>query len=199
MPGPRQDLRRRLLTHALGQAGYFTSAQALDIGYSYQAQKYHTDHGNWERVDRGIYRIPEAPTSVDDAYVRWSLWGAGRAVISHETALSVHGLSDLDPARVHLTVDPSFRRRHDAVVLHVTDLADADIEPRGAWSVTTPVRTLIDVAAGEPAQEHIDHAVLDALRTGKISRRTLLRAADAAPDRAALRLERAIAASEAQL
>ncbi len=187
------------MAHAFGQAGYFTSAQALDVGYSYQAQKYHADHGNWVRVDRGIYRIPDVPAAPDDAYVRWSLWSAGRAVISHETALSVHGLSDLDPARIHLTVEPSFHRRDDAVVLHVADLADVDIESRGAWSMTTPVRTLVDVAAGEPAQEHIDRAVLDALRTGKVSRRMLLRATDAATNRAALRLERAIAASEAQL
>jgi predicted transcriptional regulator of viral defense system len=187
------------MVHAFGQAGYFTSAQALEVGYSYQAQKYHADHGNWVRVDRGIYRIPDWPAEADDAYVRWSLWSDGRAVVSHETALSVHGLSDLDPARIHLTVDPSFHRRDDAVVLHVAELAADDIEPRDAWSVTTPVRTLVDVAAGVSAQEHIDRAVVDALRTGKASRRMLLRASDGANSRAALRLERAIAASEAQL
>lgn len=187
------------MTHAFDQAGYFTSAQAVEIGYSHQAQKYHADHGNWVRVDRGIYRIPEWPAAPEDAYVRWSLWSDGRAVVSHETALSVHGLSDLDPARIHLTVDASFHRRDDAVVLHVVELADADVERHGAWSVTTPVRSLVDVAGEDAAQEHFDRAVADALRTGKASRRMLLRASDGAPSRAALRLERAIAVSEAQL
>jgi predicted transcriptional regulator of viral defense system len=199
MPGPRQDLRRRLTALAFDQAGYFTSAQALDMGYSYQSQKYHVDHGNWVRIDRGVYRFPDWPVSSDDAYVRWSLWSGDRAVVSHETALSVHELSDLDPGRVHLTVDQSFRRRDEAVVLHVAELTAGDIERRGAWSVTTPVRTLLDVAQGETAQEHLDRAVLDGLREGKLSRRALLRATDAAPDRSALRIERAIAAVEAQL
>ena len=187
------------MVHAFGQAGYFTSAQALKVGYSYQAQKYHTDHGNWVRVDRGLYRIPDWPAASDDAYVRWSLWSRGRAVVSHQSALSVHGLSDLDPTRIHLTVDPAFHARDGAVVLHVGALGADDVDPRGAWSVTTPVRTLVDVAAEDPSQEHIDRAVVDALRLGKASRRMLLRAADTAPDRAALRLERAIVASEAQL
>jgi len=120
------------MEHAFGQAGYFTSAEALAIGYSYQAQKYHADHANWVRVDRGLYRIPGWPATPDDVYIRWSLWSAGRATLSHESALSAHGLSDLDPARIHLTVDAAFHRRNDAVVLHVADLADDDVEARGA-------------------------------------------------------------------
>jgi hypothetical protein len=44
--GPTQDLRRQLHELAFGQSGYFTAAQAVRIGYSYQAQKYHVDHGN---------------------------------------------------------------------------------------------------------------------------------------------------------
>ena len=130
------------MARAFEQAGYFTTAQALEVGYSYQAQKYHSDHGNWVRVDRGVYRIPDWPVAPDDAYVRWSLWSGNRAVVSHESALSIHELSDLDLGQLHLTVDPSSHRRNDAVVLHVAELADDDIEQRGAWSVTTPIRTL---------------------------------------------------------
>ncbi len=198
MRGPRQDLRRRLLSLAYGQAGYFTSAQALRVGYSYQAQKYHADHDNWERIDRGIYRIPDWPVGPDDAYVRWSLWSGNRGVVSHATALSVHGLSDIDPARIHLTVSPGFRQRDEALIIHVADLLESDIDQRDGWAVTTPVRTLLDVANDDTSQEHVDKAVDDALRLGRTSRRILLRAADGARDRAALRIERAIAAVEAQ-
>jgi hypothetical protein len=42
----RQMLRRRLLKLAASQHGYFTAAQAREIGYSYQAQKHHADYGN---------------------------------------------------------------------------------------------------------------------------------------------------------
>jgi hypothetical protein len=37
MPADRRDLRRQLFALAATQGGYFTAAQARQIGYSYQA------------------------------------------------------------------------------------------------------------------------------------------------------------------
>ena len=192
MPGRSQDLRRQLHGLAFQQAGYFSAAQALERGYSYQAQKYHVDHGNWLRVDRGIFRLPGWPTSTEDALARWVLWSAGRGVVSHDSALAVHGLSDANPARVHLTVPEAFRASHDAVRLHRGTVAEIDMEDRGAWRVTTAERTLEDVAETS-SQETIDAAVADALERDLTTRRRLLRRAADATDRAALRLERALA------
>jgi hypothetical protein len=58
MHGARRNLRLALQTLAFGQAGYFTAAQAVDLGYSYQAQKHHVDNGNWLRIDRGLFHCP---------------------------------------------------------------------------------------------------------------------------------------------
>lgn len=193
MPGVRQDLARGLQALAFRQAGYFTAAQAKDVGYSYQAQKHHVDTGNWVRVDRGMFRLPEWPASAEDAYVRWALWSKGRGVLSHASALAVHQLSDINPHRVHLTVDRDFRARDDAVVLHVADLEDADIESRGAWSLTTVERTILDVAPDLP-QEQLDAVLRDALEAGRLTRRRIRNLIDRAGDRAALRLERALTA-----
>jgi len=192
VPGPRQDLRQALQRIAFEQAGYFSAKQALEVGYTYQAQKYHADHGNWLRVDRGLFRLPHWPATADDVYVRWVLWSGGRAVVSHESAMAVHGLSDLDPSSIHLTVAPDFHARDDAVVLHVRELSADETESRGAWRVTTPIRTLLDVSATGASQEHLDTAVRDALKAGSVTRRTLLRATDGAESSAALRLERAL-------
>lgn len=198
MTGARQELRRALESVAFSQAGYFTAAQALACGYSYQAQKHHADSGNWLRVDRGIFRLPHWPAGVEDAYVRWALWSKGRGVLSHESALAVHGLSDVDPRRIHLTVGPDFHAVDDAVTLHVATLAAADVESRGAWAVTTPTRTIVDVAAGETPQEHVNAAVRDAAARGVSTRRRLREASEAVSDRAALRVERALAVLEQQ-
>jgi len=72
-----RDLRRRLSAVAATQSGYFTAAQALEVGYSYPQQKFHADHGNWLRVDRGIFRIPDWPVGPHDDLVRWDLWSKG--------------------------------------------------------------------------------------------------------------------------
>lgn len=193
MPTPRQDLRRALQAVAFQQAGYFTAAQALEVGYSYQAQKYHVDAGNWVRVDRGLFRLPEWPASHDDVFVRWSLWSGGRGVISHDSALAVHGLSDVDPVKVHLTVPSGFGAVDEMVTLHVGEVPEQERETRRGWAVTTPLRTLVDAAASELSQEQVDRVVADALRLGRTTRRRLLRASADALDRAALRLERALA------
>lgn len=194
MPGPTQDLRLRVHAQAFAQAGYFTAAQALAIGYSYQAQKYHADHGNWVRVDRGLFRLPGWPSTADDTYARWTQWSGGRGVVSHETALAVYDLSDANPARVHLTVPPGFRAVDDAVVTHVAALDGPDVEDRGAWRVTAVERTLLDVAGADASPEIVNDAVADALDRDLTTRRRLLHRAADAPDRAALRLERALAA-----
>jgi predicted transcriptional regulator of viral defense system len=188
----RTDLRRRLLAIAARQSGYFTAAQALDAGYSYPAQGYHAKRGNWLRVDRGIYRLPEWPTGPRDDLVRWSLWSRGRAVVSHETALSVHELGDVDPARVHLTAPPNFRQKNAGVVIHRADLAPRDIQEHEGFRVTTPLRSLLDVAAVALDLDQLRQAIAEALARGMTTRRALLDRADEFGANAALRIERAL-------
>jgi predicted transcriptional regulator of viral defense system len=188
----RTDLRRRLLAIAARQSGYFTAAQALDAGYSYPAQRYHAKRGNWLRVDRGIYRVPEWPTGPRDDLVRWSLWSRGRAVVSHETALSVHELGDVDPARVHLTAPPNFRQKNPGVVIHRADLAPRDVQEHEGFRVTRPLRSLLDVAAGELDLDQLGQAIAEALARGMTTRRALLDRADEFGANAALRIERAL-------
>jgi predicted transcriptional regulator of viral defense system len=188
----RTDLRRRLLAIAARQSGYFTAAQALEAGYSYPAQRYHAKRGNWLRVDRGIYRFPEWPTGPRDDLVRWSLWSRGRAVVSHETALSVHELGDVDPARVHLTAPPNFRQKNPSVVIHRADLAPRDVQGHEGFRVTTPLRSLLDVAAGELDLDQLGQSIAEALARGMTTRRALLDRANEFGANAALRIERAL-------
>jgi len=193
MPGDRQDLRRALHGRAFAQAGYFTAAQAKEVGYSYQAQKYHVDHGNWVKVDRGLFRLPAWPGDPTDPYVLWTLWSGMRGVVSHESALSVHGLSDVDPAKIHMTVPPGFRAKDDHVRTYVDLLAEVDVDRRRGFTVTTVDRTLLDVASVGAAQELVDAAVSDAVGRGMTSPRRLHKRAADSPDRAALGIERALA------
>ena len=189
----RTDLRRRLLTLVARQSGYFSAAQALEAGYSYPAQRYHANRGNWLRVDRGIYRLPEWPTGPREDLVRWSLWSRGRALVSHETALSVHELGDVDPAHIHLTVPRNFRQKDPNVVLHRADeMPRRDIEEHEGFRVTTPLRSLLDVAAGELDLDQLAQAIEEALARGMTTRRALLERADEFGANAALRIERAL-------
>lgn len=189
----RRDLRRRLFNLAAEHGGYFTAARAKKLGYSYQAQAYHVSAGNWLRIDRGLFRLAEWIPDLHDDLARWSLWSRSQGVVSHETALSVHGLGEFESAKIHLTVPPRFSMRDDAVVLHFVDLVDQDIESRTGFRVTTPVRAIIDVAGTSPDEDQLARAIEDAERNGLLSLRALRSRAEALDPRAALYIERAIA------
>lgn len=191
-PRDRVDLRRRLLALAASQSGYFTAAQAIEAGYSYPAQRYHAQRGNWLHVDRGIYRLPEWPVGAREDLVRWSLWSRGRAVVSHETALSVHELGDVDPARIHLTVPRNFRQADPAVALHRGELSSEDVEEYDGFRLTTPLRSLLDVAVADLDLDQLARAIQEAIHRGMVTRRMLLARADEFGPRAALRIERAL-------
>lgn len=194
MPVSPADLRRAINAIAMRQAGYFTARQARDAGYSYQAQKYHVDCGNWMRIDRGLFRLPDWPTAESDRFVLWRLWSGDRAVVSHESALTVHDIGDVNPAKVHLTVPPNFRAEDPAVILHKASPPPSDVEEHPEFRVTTVERTLLDVAAGDLSQEQLDTAVFDAVDRGLVSARRLRARSDEHGDRAALRIERALTA-----
>jgi predicted transcriptional regulator of viral defense system len=192
MPADRRDLRRRLFALAADQAGYFTAAQAKAIGYSYPAQAHHVGAGNWIRVDRGIFRLADWVPGIHDELARWHLWSKERAVVSHDTALGVHEVSEFESPRIHLTVPPGFRMQHDALILHTADLPAEDVEIRPGFRLTALTRSLIDVAAEHPDEDQLARAIDEALARGTITLRQLRARAEAVNPLAALRIERAL-------
>jgi predicted transcriptional regulator of viral defense system len=193
----RKALRKRLVEVASRQAGYFSASQALEAGYSYPAQHYNALTQNWLRVGRGIFRLPEWPSSPHEDLVRWTLWSGQKGVVSHESALAVHDLGDVNPASVHLSVPPGLRAKAEGVVLHRTIVEPTEKQEHSGFWVTTPLRSLIDVASGSLDLDHVVTAVVEAQRRGLVTAKRLRARADAAGDRAALRIERALTAIEA--
>lgn len=83
---------------AYAQDGYFTSRQAGEHGFSAQLLAHHVCSGRYERVRRGLYRLRDYPGSTHhEVREKWLAVGAERAVVSHESALELHGLSDVLP------------------------------------------------------------------------------------------------------
>lgn len=179
-PGSREQKAEDLFKIADRQAGYFTAKQAREVGYDYRMQHYHRERGHWILVGHGLFRLSRYPEAENEDLARLHLWsrnqeGEPQAIASHETALRLHGLSDLMPEKVHLSVPKGFRKRPPrGVVLHKSDLADADVEVRNGFKVTTPLRTILDVARSrETSAEHLETAVWEAVSRGLVRRRRL--------------------------
>jgi predicted transcriptional regulator of viral defense system len=171
-----------LATIALDQGGYFTAKQALAAGYTYPEQHQQVRYGKWLREQRGIYRLrdypmPERPDLILYTLMSTNRSGEPQAVASHETALALHEISDANPARIHFTVPPSFRKKMpEGVVLHKESLSERDWEQHEGYRVTTPLRTILDAAASPATWGYLPDAVYDALQRGLVRSSQLLTA-----------------------
>jgi len=188
--GKTQESERNIRSIASRQQGYFTARQALEAGYSYPSQYYQSETGNWIREGYGVYRIADYMAADRPDLVLWSFWsrdrkGKPQGVFSHETALSIHELSDVMPVNLHMTVPPSFRRstRTPAIlVIHRAMLEPADIEIMEGYSVTRPLRTIIDVAAAAAiSADLLEQAIRQGLQRGLVERDDLTKAAKLNP------------------
>jgi predicted transcriptional regulator of viral defense system len=198
VPQNRRDLRRQLFARAAVQGGYFTAAQAKEIGYSYQAQAHHVQVGNWVRVDRGMFRLPEWIPEPQDDLRRWTLWSQGKGVVSHESALAVQGIGEFESPRIHLTVPPDFTKEEPGLTLHHSLLEDEDVVEQKGFALTTPVRSIVDVAARAPDEDQLSRAIEEAVEKGVLTLRQLRVRAELVDPRAALYVERAIQRMESR-
>src|SRR4051794_35644877 len=139
-----------LYRQAEAQAGYFTAPQAVEAGMDRSTLRFHArPGGRYERVRRGLYRLRHFPTSSHEhVMAAWLPLRDNGAVVSHESALELHGLSDVIPDAVHLTLPRSERgtRPRAGVRLHTSE----DV-PRGkqirqiaGLPVTGPERSMFD-------------------------------------------------------
>jgi predicted transcriptional regulator of viral defense system len=166
-----------LMEIAQAQQGYFTTRQAIAAGYADNTHTYHVRTGNWERVQRGIYRLTHLSPAEDGLTPAYLLWTRGRddkpvGVLSHETALSYFNLGDFNPSKIHLTVPVGFRRNSQspkAVVLHHAALTPAEITLIRGMPICRVVRTLCDVVLKNIlALEECRRLVKEARRRGMI-------------------------------
>lgn len=164
----------RLYEIAAGQGGYFTTVQATSAGFYPQLLAKHVKSGRALRIRRGIYRIVHFPAGDrEDLVVLW-LWSERKGVFSHETALALHGLSDILPSLTHMTVPRTWANRRlripTGLSLHCAAVRKADRTWHGVVPVTTPARTLLDCASAEVAPDLLSQALEEGLERGLFSR-----------------------------
>ena len=162
---------------AASQAGLFTTSQAAEAGYSPQLLVHHLHAGNIVRRQRGIYRLVHFPASEDEALAAVWLWSEHAGVISHRSALALYQLSDVLPARLHVTLPEAWRRRRlrvpAGVVLHHADVPPDDRTWYGPVPITKPRRTINDCAKDALSPDLLQQAAQQALRRGLVTRAEL--------------------------
>jgi predicted transcriptional regulator of viral defense system len=186
--GPRLARRRELAQLASDRSGVFTAAAARTVGLNSSALAYHSRTGTIERLGRGVYRLADFPSSPREPLIAAAAALGEGAVVSHESALELYGVSDVAPSRLHFTVPRS--RRYvtipaDDVTLHTTTrrFAPDDVVQHEGFRATSLARSIVDAARTHTGPEQIVMAVREGLRSGLLSQRDLERAMQTAPQR----------------
>ena len=164
----------RLFETAAAQEGLFTTKQAAEAGYSPQLLGHYVHTGWTLRVRRGTYRLVHFPAGEHEELVAAWLWSEQAGVVSHQTALALHELSDALPLHVHLTLPGDWRRRRFRVpadvVLHHANVPPEDRTWFGAVPTTNPRRSLNDCAREGLSPDLLRQAAQQALRRGLVTK-----------------------------
>lgn len=123
---------------------------------------------------RGIYSLKNFPSALrdqQDLVVAW-LWSNQKGIISHETALQMHDLSDVFPSRVHITVPtghPKNKKKPSGVSVHYSNIAEFEMQWVDSVPVTAIARTINDIAMDNGDAVQIEKAINQAIKRGLIS------------------------------
>jgi predicted transcriptional regulator of viral defense system len=174
MPRTRMD---ELFSLAEEHDGLLTSREARAAGIQDSVLVRLAQRGRLERMTRGVYRIAHYPTDRLAQYREAVLWakasqGPERIALSHETALLLYGISDTNPARIHLTVPTAARLRRkcpDWVAIHRADLTPDEIGEHEGLPITKVNRSVMDVLSTNRRADIARQAVSDAVREGLLS------------------------------
>jgi very-short-patch-repair endonuclease len=134
-----------VLALAAKQHGVVTRAQLVDLGLSSDAIDYRLCRGRLHRVGQGVYAVGRPQLTRHGVLIAAVLSCGPGAALSHDAAGEVYGIRKRRPGPIDVTVTGAQRRR-PGVRVHRQALASHDLTRRRGIPVTTPVRTLVDLA-----------------------------------------------------
>jgi predicted transcriptional regulator of viral defense system len=172
----------KVVERAAEQHGYVTQEDARELGVPAMTLVRMAERGQLERVATGLYRVPLLPPSEWGSYMEAVLWPRGtRGVISHESALELYDLSDVNPAKIHITVPRDHRIRREvpaAYVVHRQDLNPDEVTVHEGIPVVTPERAIRELHEAHLGRRLIAQAIDDGQRKGLLTRRAYVRLRD---------------------
>lgn len=179
MPG---RIYTELLELAQDQHGYLRAEDVRHAGFDPKRLVDYERRGIAERVAYGVYRMRGIPPDELDEYMRATLWPMGAGVLSHETALDLYELCDVNPAHIDVTVPHGYRTHRPLPTpyrLHRRDLAKWETARLRGLPIVTPLRAILDAVETRVRGELIEQAIQTAEQQSLITRDGAASARDA--------------------
>jgi very-short-patch-repair endonuclease len=138
----------RIAAIADRQFGVFGRQQAIDVGLSVRQIQLRVTGKRWEVLRRNVYRIVGAPESLEQSALAGVLYAGRDALVSHGTAGKLWLVDGARGRDIELWVSSSRKSDGNRLTIHRGGRLDrADRTMLGPIPITTPARTLIDLAA----------------------------------------------------
>ena len=154
-PGGVWDLAAR-------QHGVVARRQLLALGISGQTVKRRVASGRLHRVRRGVYAVGRPGLTRKGEWMAAVLCCGDEACLSHASAAALWAIRPERGGEIHVSVPVSADRRPAGVVVHRRSALDRHgVTVRHGIPVTTPVRTLVDLAT-RLAPRQLEAAVSEA-------------------------------------
>jgi len=146
MSRPAHTYRRRLREWALDQYGYVTTADATQLGIPPVELRKLAGRGLLDRIDRGLYRFPDAPPTPRDMFMEAVLWTGPGAALACDAVLALHDLALANPRSLRVITGHRVRKAHprDDVTIIARKIPCADLTSYFRIPSTTVARALID-------------------------------------------------------
>jgi very-short-patch-repair endonuclease len=156
------------------QYGVVSRAQLLHAGLTRNEIDHRVAAQRLRCVHRGVYAVGHSVLRVEGRWMAAVLACGEGAVLSHQTAASVWDLRRVGSGAIHVTVpgDPG-RKKRDGIRLHrSTTLTASETTRVRGLPVTTPARTIIDLAR-TLSEDELERIVDEADRRGLVDFREL--------------------------
>lgn len=163
----QECFERQVARLAASRHGIFSRAQVMNLGATKDVIRRRLAAGRWERLASDVFRLAGTPPSERQTLLVACLAWGDEAAASHRSAAPIWCLGGFQWGPVELTV-PRARRRSCPGIVHRNLLPPVDVTVVDAIPVTTPTRTLIDLASVAPS-DSVEEALDDALRRGIVS------------------------------
>ncbi len=177
------------------QDNVITLEQLRRAGLGRRALDWRVTSGSLQRLHRGVYLVGPAPPSFPARARAAALAVGPRAVVSHEAAAALHGLRPPRAGDIDVTVDGRCPRRRAGIVVHRSSLVRTDVGLVHGIPVTSPARTICDLAAGL-AEVELGQLLIDARQARCVTDRELRTAAERTAHRPGAAAMRALLTDE---
>lgn len=151
---------RLIAALAARQHGVVGWRQLAGLGIGRGAIRRRLEAGRLHPVHRGVFAVGHPAVSREGRWMAAVLSAGDAAVLSHRSAAALWRLRLNAPERTDVTVPRTLRSR-PAVRLHCAALAPDELTCERGIPVSTPLRTLLDLAAVVPAHQ-LERAVNEA-------------------------------------